>query len=169
MKQTLFKPLLFLICLSPAALLAWQLFADEPGANPIDEIADATGTWALRFVLISLLMTPLKRLFGWPEIWLDIVDRPVITVDMAAFLTLVPLAVTSNRYAIRKPGKKWKTLHRLAYVAPVLGVLHFWWLVKADVFDPLIYAVLPGLLLAWRLPPVARLSGQMLSASRQSP
>jgi methionine sulfoxide reductase heme-binding subunit len=107
----------------------------------------------------------LDQFFYWDEIWLDILDRPFITVGMLAFVLLVPLAVTSNRYSIRKLGRDWKRLHRLVYLIPVLGVLHFWWLVKADVLEPAIYAALLGALLFMRLPERKRRSAA--KASRQ--
>jgi sulfoxide reductase heme-binding subunit YedZ len=186
MPARLIKPLLFVLCLFPAGLLGWQFFTDQLGANPIEAITRGTGEWTLRLLLITLLMTPLKRFAGWywpirvrrmlglfaffyaclhlttylwldqffywHEIWLDILDRPFITVGMLAFVLLVPLAVTSNRFSVKKLGRNWKRLHRLAYVIPVLGVLHFWWLVKADVLEPLLYSVLLGTLLLVRLP-----------------
>ncbi|MCG6865345.1 MAG: sulfoxide reductase heme-binding subunit YedZ [Thiogranum sp.] len=186
----LIKPLLFTLCLLPTALLGWQFYADELGANPIEALTRGTGEWTLRLLLITLLMTPLKRItgwywpirvrrmlglfafyyacvhlmtylwldqfFDWDEIWLDILDRPFITVGMLGFVLLVPLALTSNRYAVRRLARNWKRLHRLAYVIPPLGVLHFWWLVKADIREPAIYAVLLGALLAVRSPEIRR-------------
>ena len=186
----LVKPLLFALSLVPAGLLGWQFTADALGANPIEAITRGTGEWTLRLLLITLLMTPLKRItgwywpvrvrrmlglfaffyaclhlstylwldqfFDWHEIWLDILDRPFITVGMLAFTLLLPLAVTSNRYAVKKLARQWKRLHRLAYVVPVLGVVHFWWLVKADILEPAIYALLLGVLLATRLPKFRR-------------
>ncbi len=174
MRKQLLKPVVFIVCLLPLMVLGWQLYTDLLGANPIDEVADSTGEWALRFLLITLLATPLKRLFGWTwtirirrmlglyaffyaslhlftylwldqffdwgEIWLDILERPFITVGMFAFILLIPLVLTSNRFMVRRLGIKWKRLHQLAYVIPCLGVLHFWWLVKADVLE----------LLCWR-------------------
>jgi len=185
MQKQWLKPVVFITCLLPLAVLGWQLYAGLLGANPIDEVADSTGEWALRFLLITLTATPLKRLFGWTwtirirrmlglyaffyaslhlftyllldqffdwgEIWLDIVDRPFITVGMSAFILLIPLAVTSNKMMVRRLGKKWKRLHRLAYVIPGLGVLHFWWLVKADVLEPLVYGVVLAVLLGFRV------------------
>jgi sulfoxide reductase heme-binding subunit YedZ len=81
----------------------------------------------------------------------DVVKRPFITVGMAAFLILLSLAITSNRFAIRKLGRRWQTLHRLVYVAAILGVIHFWWLVKADITLPRRWAVAVALLLGFRL------------------
>jgi len=183
MTRTLLKPVFFLCCLLPLVTLVWRAAEDLLGANPIEAVTHHTGEWALRFLLLTLLMTPLKRYCGWSwpvrlrrmlglyaffyaslhlatylwldqfflwdEIRLDILDRPFITVGMLAFALLLPLALTSNRAMIRRLGKNWKRLHRLAYVIPVLGVLHFWWLVKADVLEPFVYAaLLAGLLLA---------------------
>jgi sulfoxide reductase heme-binding subunit YedZ len=66
----------------------------------------------------------------------DVVKRPYITVGMAAFLMMVPLAITSNQAMIRRLGRRWQLLHRLSYVAAIAGVVHFWWLVKADIREP---------------------------------
>jgi sulfoxide reductase heme-binding subunit YedZ len=81
----------------------------------------------------------------------DVFKRPFITVGMAAFLILLALAITSNRFSIRKLGRKWQSLHRLVYAAAILGVVHFWWLVKADITLPRRWAVAVGLLLGFRL------------------
>jgi sulfoxide reductase heme-binding subunit YedZ len=170
------KSVVFIACLLPVLALLWRAQHGLLGANPIEEIIATSGTWTLRFLLLTLLLTPLKRKFGWQwpvrlrrmmglyaffyaclhlfaylwldqffawrEIWLDIVDRPFITVGMLAFILLVPLAATSNQSMTRRLGRNWKRLHRLAYVIPCLGILHFWWLVKADIREPLLYAVL---------------------------
>jgi len=185
MQKRFLKPLVFLLCLLPLVVLIWRLFADQLGANPIDEVADTTGEWTLRFLLITLMASPLKRLLGWTwairarrmlglfaffyatlhlttylwldqffdwgEIWLDILDRPFITVGMLAFVLLLPLVVTSNNAMVRRLGRNWKRLHRLAYVIPLLGVLHFWWLVKADVLEPLVYGAVLVVLLGFRI------------------
>ena len=93
----------------------------------------------------------LDQSFDWPAIGHDVVKRPFITVGMLAFALLVPLAATSTNAMARRLGKNWKRLHRLAYVVPVLGVVHYYWLVKADVRAPLVYGVLVAVLLGWRL------------------
>ncbi len=185
-KNRTLKSVVFLLCLLPFLWVAWQLYTDRLGANPIDEIADASGEWTLRLLLIALAMTPLKRLsgwgwsirirrmlglfaffyaclhlmiylwldqfFDWQEIFLDVLDRPFITMGMLAFALLIPLVVTSNRVMIKRLGKSWKKLHRLAYLVPALGVVHYWWLVKADVLEPLIYGLVLLALLAFRVP-----------------
>ena len=81
----------------------------------------------------------------------DVGMRPFITIGMATFLILFALAVTSNRFAIRKLGRRWQTLHRLVYVAAIGAVIHFWWLVKADITEPRRWAVAIGLLLGFCL------------------
>jgi sulfoxide reductase heme-binding subunit YedZ len=81
----------------------------------------------------------------------DVVKRPFITVGMATFLILLSLGVTSNRLAIRKLGRKWQTLHRLVYLAAIGGVVHFWWLVKADISEPQRWAVAVAALLGFRV------------------
>lgn len=93
----------------------------------------------------------LDRQLSWGEIVTDVVERPYITVGFAAFLILSALAATSPKAMVRRLGKRWKSLHRWVYAAGLLGVLHYWWWVKADVLDPLIYAFIFALLLAFRL------------------
>jgi sulfoxide reductase heme-binding subunit YedZ len=93
----------------------------------------------------------LDRQLAWGEIVVDIVERPYITVGFAAFVILSVLAATSPKVAVRRLGRRWQPLHRWIYPAAVLGVVHFWWLVKADVLEPLVYASILALLLAVRL------------------
>jgi sulfoxide reductase heme-binding subunit YedZ len=81
----------------------------------------------------------------------DVVERPFITVGMATFLILLTLALTSNRLAVRRLGRRWQTLHRLVYVAAILAVVHFWWLVKADTTEPQRWAAAVGALLGFRV------------------
>lgn len=84
----------------------------------------------------------LDQFFAWVDIFYDIIDRPFITVGMLAFLLLIPLAITSNNWSMKKLGKKWLQLHKLVYVIGILAILHFWWLVKADTLEPMIYALI---------------------------
>lgn len=81
----------------------------------------------------------------------DIVKRPYITIGMTALVLLIPLAVTSTNGMMRRLGRNWRRLHRLVYPIAILGVWHFWWQVKADLLEPLIYAILLGLLLLYRV------------------
>ncbi|QSI78318.1 sulfite oxidase heme-binding subunit YedZ [Niveibacterium microcysteis] len=93
----------------------------------------------------------LDQFFDWAAIAKDIVKRPFITVGFAAFVLLVPLAATSSNFAIRRlGGRRWQALHRSVYAIGVLAVLHFWWLVKRDVTEPLIYGLILALLLGAR-------------------
>jgi sulfoxide reductase heme-binding subunit YedZ len=178
------KSIVFLSCLAPLILLAWDAYADNLGANPIEAITRATGKWTLIFLLITLAITPLRKLSGWQSlikfrrmlglcaffyaclhfttyIWLDqffelpsigkdIVKRPFITVGFASFVILIPLAMTSTTGMIRRLGKRWQQLHRLVYASAIGGVLHFLWLVKADIRRPVLYGSILALLLACR-------------------
>ena len=81
----------------------------------------------------------------------DVVERPYITIGMAAFLMLIPLAVTSTNAMMRRLGRRWKKLHRLVYPIAILGVWHYYWQVKQDILEPLIYAGILALLLSYRL------------------
>jgi sulfoxide reductase heme-binding subunit YedZ len=90
--------------------------------------------------------------FDLAAMWKDVAKRPFITVGFAAFVSLIPLAVTSTAGWIRRMGgKRWQMLHRLIYFAAVCGVIHYYWLVKSDVRKPLFYGALVAILLAWRL------------------
>lgn len=181
-----FKPLVFLACLVPLALLGWRALHDGLGANPIEFITHATGDWTMRFLLITLSVTPLRKLLKQPwlvryrrmfglfaffygllhfttYIWLDkffdlhemladIAKRRFITVGFLALVLMVPLALTSTGWSIRRlGGKRWQALHRLIYFSAIAGVIHYIWLVKADLTKPLQYAVILGVLLAYRL------------------
>ena len=93
----------------------------------------------------------LDHWFAWTEIGKDIVKHPYVLVGFSALLLTLPLAVTSNRAMMIKLGEHWKKLHRLVYPIAILGVLHFWWLVKKDIREPLIYALILAVLFAIRL------------------
>ncbi|HEX6994799.1 MAG TPA: protein-methionine-sulfoxide reductase heme-binding subunit MsrQ [Gammaproteobacteria bacterium] len=110
------------------------------------------GLFAFFYLSMHLLVyAVLDRQLNFDELIVDLTERPYIIVGMLCFTLLVPLAVTSTRGWQRRLGRKWTTLHRLIYPAAILGVLHYWWLVKADIRDPLFYAVLLGLLLGFRV------------------
>ncbi len=91
------------------------------------------------------------KYFDVAEMGRDVVERPFITVGMAALLSMLPLAVTSTAGWIRRLGRRWERLHRLAYVAALAGVLHFWWLVKSDIREPAAFAAAAALLLGFRV------------------
>jgi sulfoxide reductase heme-binding subunit YedZ len=92
----------------------------------------------------------LDQFFDWHSIVKDVYKRPFITVGFSAFVLMIPLAATSFNRAIRWLGKRWQTLHRLIYFIATLGVIHYWWLVKADRRKPLIYAAILAVLLLYR-------------------
>ena len=194
-----YKPLLFLVCLLPLARLLYLGFSEGLGANPIEFITRSTGTWTLVGLLLTLSVTPLRRLTGrnvlvryrrmlglfaffyaclhfTTYIWLDqffdlggilrdIYKRPFITVGFTAFLLLLPLAITSTNGMMRRLGRRWQQLHRLVYLIGLLGVLHYLWLVKKDLTQPLIYAGVLLLLLSLRLPFIATRLSRMRQRS----
>lgn len=87
----------------------------------------------------------------WPSLLEDIAKRPFITAGFLAFLLLSPLAATSTKRAMRRMGRRWQRLHRLVYPAAILGCTHFYWQVKADVREPLVYILALSVLLGWRV------------------
>lgn len=111
------------------------------------------GLFAFAYVLLHLTnYVVTDQWFDWAAIGKDILKRPFITVGMAAFVLLVPLAVTSTNWALRKLGPlRWRKLHRLTYLIVPLGVVHYYMLVKADHQPPLIYGAIAAVLLGWRL------------------
>ena len=180
------KNFLFVLCLVPFVILIVNAVTDNLGTNPIEEIRLFTGDWTLYFILITLAVTPLRKLsgrneliryrrmlglyaffyanlhflsylildqfFDWPEIGRDIIKRPYITIGIAAFFLMIPLAVTSTNKMMKRLGKNWKRLHSLIYVIGTLGVLHFLWLVKADIREPMIMGIILITLLILRSP-----------------
>jgi sulfoxide reductase heme-binding subunit YedZ len=181
------KPLIFLICLVPLFIMVLRVLGiGEPlGPNPIEAIQDHFGEWGLRFIMITLAITPLRKLSGQPLVgrirrmlglfaffyvvlhflvWLlldqelllpaileDIVERPFITIGMAALLILLAMAATSTAGMRRRMGRRWQQLHYGAYAVGVLGVWHYWWQVKKDISEPLVYAIILAILLGFRL------------------
>jgi len=116
------------------------------------------GLFAFAYVLLHLTnYVVTDQWFDWAAIGKDILKRPFITVGMAAFVLLVPLAVTSTNWALRKLGPvRWRKLHRLTYLIVPLGVIHYLMLVKADHRPPLIYGAIVAVLLGWRVRDWAR-------------
>ncbi len=182
------KPLVLAAALIPIARIAYAILFDPDllGANPAEFIEHGTGDWALQFLLITLAVSPLRRITGWNwlirfrrmlglfaffygvvhlscyvtfdkvfdigEIAKDIVKRPYITVGFAALVLMTPLAITSTKGWIRRMGgMNWNRLHMLIYPIAVLGVLHYWWLVKRDITWPLLWAVTLAALLGYRV------------------
>jgi len=111
------------------------------------------GLFAFAYILLHLLTyVGVDLYFDWNQLWKDILKRPFITIGMAAFVMLIPLAATSFNGAVRRLGpERWRQLHRLTYLIVPLGVVHYYLLVKADHRPPLIYGGLVALLLGWRV------------------
>jgi len=179
------KIAIVLAALIPLGHLAWRGLHDSLGANPIEVITHSTGDWTLRFILITLSVTPLRQItrqywligtrrmlglfaffygtlhfltyiwldkfFDTHEMWKDIAKRPFITLGFSAFVLMIPLALTSTAWSIRRlGGRNWQRLHRLIYCTGILAVAHYLWLVKADLTKPVEYGVVLTLLLLYR-------------------
>lgn len=117
------------------------------------------GLLAFGYCGVHLAIYALVDLWGaWDTLLEDVLERPYVTAGFTGFLLLVPLAITSTRAWMRRLGRRWVVLHRLVYGAGIAGCLHFLWLVKADLLEPLVYSGILALLLAARLWPRARLA-----------
>ena len=175
-----------LLGLIPLSLIGYDAATGGLGAEPVEALMRRTGWWALTLLVLTLAVTPVRRISGWNRLiavrrplgllaflyallhftnyividqWFaweyiaeDLLERPLITAGFTALLLLVPLAATSTKGAIRRlGGRRWQRLHRLIYPASLLGVLHYFWLVKADKTGPIIFAVIVVTLLALRV------------------
>jgi sulfoxide reductase heme-binding subunit YedZ len=119
--------------------------------NQIIRLRRMLGLFSFFYALLHLLTwVVLLNFFDLHEMFVDVARRPFITIGMATFLILLTLAVTSNQFSIRRLGRRWQSLHRLAYVAAIGAVIHFWWLVKADITKPQRWAVAVAVLLGIR-------------------
>jgi sulfoxide reductase heme-binding subunit YedZ len=179
------KPAVFLLASAPFAWLVFRVMTGRLSVNPIEDITLTTGIWALRLLLVTLGITPLRRLTGWHRviqyrrmlglfaffyatlhlltylvldqglafkfILPDIVKRPYITAGMTAFVLMIPLAITSTKGWIRRLGRRWQLLHRLVYVSGAAACLHFIWKVKVAIGEPVYYAAILIVLLAFRI------------------
>lgn len=176
-------------CVAPVYWI-YQAWIFALGPDPGKVLVDRLGLGTLILLLITLTMTPLQRLTGWPgwiavrrqlglwcfayvvmhmtmyalfilgldwgQLGVELVKRPYIIVGAIAFTGLLALAVTSNRYSQRRLGARWKKLHRLVYVILGLGLLHMFWIVRADLKEWSLYATIGGALLLLRIPMIAR-------------
>ncbi|MQW90317.1 protein-methionine-sulfoxide reductase heme-binding subunit MsrQ [Sinorhizobium saheli] len=167
----------------PAASAFYLGATGQLPGNAIKEFEHLLGLWALRFLIATLTITPVRDLFGvnwiryrralgllafyyvlmhflaymlldqmlrFPAILADIARRPFITIGMAALVLLIPLALTSNNWSIRRLGPRWNKLHKLVYVIAAAGALHFAMSVKVVGPEPMLYIALVTLLLSWR-------------------
>jgi sulfoxide reductase heme-binding subunit YedZ len=213
----------FLAALGPAAWLTWAGLTGHLSANPLADITNETGVWTLRFLCLTLGVSPIRRLTGWQGIgplrrmmglfaffygtlhvltyvvldrfaaldfphgilaWTtvgdlltsighDVYKRPFIAVGFATFVSMMPLAATSASGMIgRLGGPRWQRLHRLVYFSAIAGVVHYWWLVKADLRRPQAYALIVGGLLAlraWRSPRHPGTSSNAAGIARSAP
>jgi len=187
MKDTRFAKLVLLVNgLVPLVLLLWDVYRKQVGANPLEFVTRTTGMLTLVFLLISLAVSPLRRVTGLD--WLvrfrrmlglfaffygslhlstyvafdrffhlttipgDVVKRPFIAIGMTAFFLMLPLAITSTDKMVKRlGGKRWMRLHRVVYLAGILGVLHYYMLVKSDVRLPMTFAFLLAVVLGFRI------------------
>ncbi|HMN45629.1 MAG TPA: protein-methionine-sulfoxide reductase heme-binding subunit MsrQ [Povalibacter sp.] len=132
--------------------LAVTPLRDWFGASWLVQLRRMLGLFAFSYILLHFLTWMiLDQGLYWPGILPDIARRPFITIGFAALLLLIPLAITSTNGMMRRLGKRWKTLHRVIYVIVPLGVWHYWWQVKADIREPLVYATIVAVLLGWRV------------------
>lgn len=180
-----YKTVIWINSLIPLAIIGWDAGNQRLGANPVEYFLRTTGVLTLVFVLITLVVTPLRKLFEWnqlikyrrvlglfaffygvlhlstylifdrsfdlPGVVNDVIQRPFIALGMAGFIMMVPLAVTStNKMIKRLGGKRWVRLHKLIYLTAIAGVIHFWMIVKSDVFYPVVFAVVLAVLFAIR-------------------
>lgn len=194
------KILIFINCLVPLAFLLFDGWRGELGANPIEFFLQTTGVLTLVFLLITLAITPLRKMFGWNQlvkfrrmlglyaffyaflhlitygifdknfdfaaIFADVLQRPFIAVGMFAFFLLIPLAVTSTNEMIKRlGGKNWARLHKLTYLIAVLGIVHFWMIVKSDIKYPLVFALITAALFAYRIFAGIKLKSQTAKAN----
>jgi len=187
----MFKALTFLVCLLPIGYSIYQVYQLQTGgshvlgADPAKKLVQFQGEWAIRFLLLTLLVTPLRRLTGWrlvqevrrmlglftfayasihllaylflllefdfSNLSADILKRPYITVGFTAYLLLVPLAVTSNSFAIRLLRNRWGVLHRLTYGVAILVLVHVTWLARSSYSEAIAYGVIVAFLLCSRV------------------
>ncbi len=179
------KPLVFFLALVPFLALVIGIIDQDLGADPQKYIVHKTGEWSLRFLLITLAITPVRRWFNilqlikfrrmmglfvmfYSSLHLisyyllllegdirnvieDIVERPYITVGFTAWLLLLPLAFTSTKKMMKRLGRNWGKLHRLIYWITGLALLHFIWLIKSDLNEPVLYLLIAIILGGYRI------------------
>ncbi|NQW04147.1 MAG: sulfoxide reductase heme-binding subunit YedZ [Acidobacteria bacterium] len=179
------EPAVAAVCVVPLVLLAYKAYSGDLGVNPIETLTHETGGTALKLLVASLAVTPVRRLTGWNRlvstrrllgifaffyavlhfsIYLvfdqffdvmaivdDVLKRKFILSGMVAFLAMLPLALTSTNGWIRRLGRRWQTLHRLAYLAGAAAAIHFVWKTKVPEVEPYAYAGVVAVLLLTRV------------------
>ena len=183
--KRVYKPAVFVLCLTPLLYFIWHAQFQGLGEEPVKAVTYFTGDWTLRFLLLTLGITPLRRIsgfnmllrfrrmlglfaffyaclhftiylldqsFDWSFIIEDVVEHPYVTVGFSCFVLLLPLVMTSTNSMVKRLGaRRWQRLHKMIYVIAVGGVLHFLWLVKKDITEPMYYVIALTALLGYRL------------------
>ena len=190
-KFPVLKPLTFMLCLLPLEYSIYQVYqlqtggATVLGADPAKELVLLQGEWAIQFLLLTLLVTPVRKLTGWRQVQnirrmlglftfvyasihllayllllleldfrnlgADIVKRPYITFGFTSYVLLIPLALTSNNFAIQLLRRRWAVLHRLVYGVAILVVVHVMWLARSSYSEAIAYGVMVSVLLLARI------------------
>ena len=183
--QRYLKVVIFTLSLVPIFYIVYQILTNQLGPEPIKDITHHTGKWTLYFIVITLAMTPLKKItklniwinyrrmfglfiffyasvhlmtyvgldyrFDLTSIGDDIIKKKYIFIGFSAWIMLIPLAATSNKRMMKILKSKWKKLHLLIYIISLFGSIHYLWLVKRDLTEPIIFMVIIVILLATRL------------------
>jgi len=183
--QRYLKVVIFSLSLVPIFYIIYQILNNQLGPEPIKDITHHTGKWTLYFIVITLAMTPLKKItklniwinyrrmfglfiffyasvhlmtyvgldyrFDLTSIGDDIIKKKYIFIGFSAWIMLIPLAATSNKRMMKILKSKWKKLHLLIYIISLFGSIHYLWLVKRDLTEPIIFMVIIVILLATRL------------------
>lgn len=181
------KPLVFFICFTPFLIITGNSFGflGDLGVNQVETLLDHFGNWALRFIVIALAVSPLRKITKWnwlshyrrmiglfaffyalmhfliwtvlekelnlDDIFEDIIERPFILLGFIAVFLLACLAITSFIRIRIYMKEYWQLLHNMIYVVGILSVWHYWWQVKKDITEPLIYALIVFILLFIRI------------------
>ena len=182
----------FVFCLLPLCWIVYAASTGKLGPDPAEVLTHVTGEWALRILVLTLLVSPLRKWTGWSILlklrrmlglyaffyaclhllvflqfyigWQpaamgeELLERPYIAAGFAALVLMLPLAVTSTRKMQRRLGRNWRRLHRFVYPAAVLACVHLLWQARSDLGEALVYILLFGVLLGWRVR--SRLGGQ---------
>ena len=172
-------------CLIPLLWLFFDIAFDNLGSNPIQALHIRLGDWSLRFLCVTLAITPIqtmtkwrgmadyRQMFGlysffyatlhlltylaidnnfeWSLIGTDIIESPYIWFGVVAYLIVFSLAITSPKWAMKRMGKSWKKLHRLVYVAAIAAIIHYFWQLKGNLAEPLLYLIIIFFLLGFRV------------------